>query len=248
MCKILPLLAVAALAAPIAARAIEPSDYVHVPIVAYGEREIDFKMGSVKFKDDGGRETMGSLGFGYGVTPRWFTEAYIKYDRAPGERTRYDAFELENLFQLTEHNQYWADVGFLLEFEAPRQRAAGYEWAFGPLFQKDIDKLRLNANLLFGKVTSARDGEEHPLELGYQLQARYPIARDTDIGVQAFGDLGKWNDWNPQGEQDHRVGPAIFQKIRLGGRQVINWNAAWLVGVSSAAPRNQVRVQAELEF
>jgi hypothetical protein len=44
------------------------------------------------------------------------------------------------------------------------------------------------------------------------------------------------------------VGPAIFQKIRLGGRQVINWNAAWLVGVSAAAPRNQVRVQAELEF
>lgn len=248
MRKILPLALAAALAAPIAARAIEPNDYVHVPSVEYGEREIDFKMGSVKFKDDGGRETMASLGFGYGVTQWWFTEAYIKYDRAPGERTRYDAWELENLFQLTEPNQYWADVGFLVEFEAPRERAAGYEWLAGPLFQKNIDKLALNANLLFGKTVSARDGEDHPLELSYQLQARYPIARDTDVGLQAFGDLGKWNDWAPQHEQDHRVGPAIFQKIRLGGRQVVKWNAAWLHGVSSAAPRDQLRLQAELEF
>jgi len=248
MRKLLPLLAAAVLAAPIAARAIEPNDYVHVPLVEYGEREIDFKYGTVKPKDDGGREAMGSVGFGYGVTQWWFAEAYLKYDKGPGDRTRYDAVELESIFQLTQPNQYWADVGLLVEFEAPRARAEGYEWEFGPLFQKDIGKLRVNANLLFEKIVSARDDSSHPTEMGYQLQARYPIARDTDIGIQALGELGQWNDWSPQREQDHRVGPAIFQKVRLGGRQVINWNAAWLHGVSSAAPKDQLRVQAELEF
>ena len=246
--KILPLVAAATLALPIVARAIEPNDYVHTPSVEYGEREIDFKYGTDKFKDDGGRESMASIGFGYGVTQWWFAEAYLKYAQSPGDRTRYDAWELESVFQLTEPNQYWAEMGLLLEFEAPRAREAGYEFLVGPLFQKDIDRLRLNANLLFGKSVSTRDGEEHPLDLSYQLQARYPVARDLDIGVQAFGDLGKWNDWSPHSEQDHRVGPAIFQKIRLGGRQVINWNAAYLRGVSPAAPRDQFRLQAELEF
>jgi len=248
MRKIVPLLAAAALATPVVAHAIEPNDYVHLPTVEYGEREIDFKYGTEKFKDDGGRESMASLGFGYGVTQWWFAEAYLKYAKGPGDRTRYDAVELESVFQLTEPNQYWADVGFLLEFEAPRARVEGFEWEFGPLFQKDFGKLRMNANLLFEKTVSARDDGSHPMGLAYQLQARYPVARDIDIGVQAFGDLGKWNDWAPQGEQDHRVGPAIFQKIRLGGRQVFNWNAAWLHGVSAAAPKDQLRVQAELEF
>lgn len=246
---VLPLVAAAALALPIAARAgIEPNDYVHTPSVEYGEREIDFKYGTDKFKDDGGRESMGSLGFGYGVTQWWFAEAYLKYAKGPDDRTHYDAWEFESVFQLTEPNQYWADVGLLFEFEAPRAREEGYEFLFGPLFQKDFDKLRVNANLLLGKSVSTRDGEEHALDLGYQLQARYPVAKDLDIGVQAFGDLGKWDHWSPHSEQDHRVGPAVFQKIRLGGRQTINWNAAYLFGASPAAPRNQFRLQAELEF
>src|SRR5262249_26772937 len=92
MKKIFPLIAAVALAAPIAARAIEPNDYVHTPGVEYGEREIDFKYGTDKFKDDGGRESMGSIGFGYGATQWWFVEAYLKYAQGPGDRTRYDAW------------------------------------------------------------------------------------------------------------------------------------------------------------
>lgn len=248
MKKILPLIAAAALGLPGFARAIEPNDYVHEPNVEYGEREIDFKYGTVKYKDDGGRESMGSLGFGYGLKEWWFVEAYLKYAKGPDDRTRYDAVELESVFSFTEHNQYWADVGLLAEFEAPRDRAEGYEFLVGPLFQKDIDQLRVNANLLFGKSVSTRDGEEHPLELSYQLQARYPVAQDLDLGVQAFGDLGKWDHWSPHSEQDHRVGPAVFHKIRLGGGQDIKWNAGYLFGASPAAPKNQLRLQAELEF
>ena len=75
MKNILPLIAAAALGLPFAARAIEPNDYVHEPNIEYGEREIDFKYGTAQFKDDGGREAMASLGFGYGVMQWWFAEA-----------------------------------------------------------------------------------------------------------------------------------------------------------------------------
>ncbi len=70
-----------------------------------------------------------------------------------------------------------------------------------------------------------------------------------DVGVQAFGEMGKWNDWAPRDEQSHRLGPAVFGKVKLGeGRQAIRYNAAWLFGASKAAADNAFRVQIEYEF
>lgn len=210
------LLAAAALGLPALATA-GASDYVHVPAVEYGEREIDIKYGTEKMKDsEGGERTSdGSAGFGYGVTQWWFTEAYLKWKKEGGEKTKYDAFEWENKFQLTEPNQYPVDVGFFIEIERPQNRVEGYEWAFGPLFQFDTGPIRWNVNPLLEKVTGSKEEGPHPLELGYQLQAAYRLANGMDVGVQAFGDLGKWNDWEPHNEQLHRIGPAIFGKVKL---------------------------------
>ena len=226
-----------------------PSDYVYVPAVEYGEREIDFKMGSWKPKDEPGRESAASLGFGYGVTQWWFTEAYLKYEKNPGGRTKYDAFEWENKFQLTEPNQYAVDLGLITEIEIPRaRREEGYELKIGPLLQGDAGAIRWNANLLFERVIRGRSEGPRVTEMGYQLQAKYALGPNFEIGAQAFGEMGKWNHWEPRDEQNHRAGPAIFGKVKLGGREAIRYNAAWLHGVSAAAPRDTVRLQAEYEF
>ena len=225
-------------------------DYVRVPSVEYGEREIDFKFGTGKDKDEagGGRSSAAALGFGWGVTPWWFTEAYVKYEKNPSERTKYDAWEFENKFQLTEPNKYFADVGLFVELEVPRDRNEGYELAWGPLVQFYTGDAQWNVNPVFERVLRSKDGEPHFTELGYQLQVRYPIrGNDFAIGAQAFGDLGKWNDWEPRDEQSHAIGPAIFGRVKLGGREQIKYNAAWLFG-SNAALRNTFRLQAEYEF
>ena len=44
-----------------------PADYVYTPTVEFGEREIDFKMGSASYAD-GTHRTDTSLGYGYGAT------------------------------------------------------------------------------------------------------------------------------------------------------------------------------------
>ncbi len=242
------LLAAAALGLPVVSLA-GPADYVYVPSVEYGEREIDFKAGSAKEREGGDRESAASLGFGWGATTWWFTEAYLKYEKNPGERTKYDAFEWENKFQLTEPNQYFVDVGLITEIEIPRERREeGYEFKFGPLFQFDTGAIRWNANLLFERVYRSREEGEHPMEMGYQLQARYSLDPALDVGVQAFGDMGKWNKWEPSNEQNHRIGPAVFGKVKLAGREAIKYNAALLFGETNAAPRHTLRVQAEYEF
>ena len=241
------LLAAAVLGLPFLAQA-GPADYAYEPAVEYGEREIDFKTGTSRLRDDEGRESAASLGFGYGVTQRWFSEAYLKYHHEPGNKSRYDAFEWENKFQLTEHNEYFMDVGLITELEAPKHEP-GYEFKIGPLFQGDAGPVRWNANLLFERVFRGSPGEEHPTEMGYQLQARYSLRQRLDVGVQAFGEMGKWNHWDASHEQNHRLGPAVFGKVKLGeGRDAIKYNAAWLHGVSDGAPKDTFRLQAEYEF
>jgi hypothetical protein len=242
------LLAAAALGLPIASIA-GPADYVYVPSVEYGEREIDFKAGTWKLKDEPVRQSLASLGFGYGATQWWFTEAYLKCEKISGERARYDAFEWENKFQLTEPNQYVVDVGLITEIEIPREhRVEGYELRLGPLFQGDAGPIRWNANLLFERILRGRYDTPRVTEMGYQLQAKYALAPGFEVGAQAFGEMGKWNHWDPSDRQDHRVGPAVFGKVKLEGRETIHYNAAWLLGASSAAPRNTLRLQAEYEF
>ena len=221
------------------------ADYVYTPTVEYGEREIDFKAGSSR-SSGAERLTAASLGFGYGLTPSWFTELYVKYQRAGSESTRFDAFEWENRWQLTEQGQLPVDIGFVTEIERPRDRAEGYEVRIGPLFQTDWDRWQLNFNVLLQR--QFRSEAQSRTELGYQWQVRYLSYGTVDGGVQGFGEVGQWNHWNPSREQNHRAGPALFGKINLGNRHIIKYNAAVLFGFTSAAPDRTARAQVEYEF
>lgn len=237
--------AVVAAVLPLSAIAVGPANYVFLPGVEYGEREIDFKFGSQK-KTGEDRLSASSLGFGYGVTQHWFTEIYQKYERTGGEGTHVDAWEWENKFQLTEPGEYPVDSGFIIEVERPKDGAEGYEARFGPLFQTDIGKLQLNGNLLFERHYRA-DTQERT-EFGYQWQVKYRWQQQFEFGLQGFGELGKWDQWDPADQRSHRMGPAIFGKLPLGNRQAIRYNAAWLLGASTNAPRQTFRMQVEYEF
>ena len=63
------------------------------------------------------------------------------------------------------------DIGFITEFEVPRNRAEGFEFRFGPLFQTEFGLLQLNVNLLLTNISRADDG--NGTYFGYQWQAKY---------------------------------------------------------------------------
>lgn len=223
-----------------------PSTYVHTPIVEEGEREIDFKAGTAKLRD-GTRATEYSLGLGWGVNSRWFTELYAKWHKEPGESHAFDAWEWENRFQLTETGKYPVDVGFLLEIERPRDRSEGYEYKWGPLFQMDFGtRVQGNLNVLVEKHIRTDNPER--AELGYEWQVKYRYRPEFEFGAQGFGDVGPWNHWEPHSEQPHIAGPALFGKFHVGAKQVIKYNAAVLFGLTDGAPRNTFRLQTEYEF
>jgi hypothetical protein len=245
MKKIATALVAGALLCPLLVHATGPSDYIYTPAVTYGEREIDFKAGGASKKDTP-YEAAASIGFGYGVKQSWFTEFYLKYKRELNENTKFDAYEWENKFQLTEPGQYPVDVGFLLEIERPQDHDEGWEVKWGPLFQTELGRIQLNANLLFQR--NYQSVTPNNLQLFYQWQVKYRWTPQLEYGLQGFGELGDYDNWASSDEQVHKLGPAIFGKLPLGGGKAIRYNAAWLLGASKAAPDNTIRLQVEYEF
>ncbi|MEI7969026.1 MAG: hypothetical protein WCJ69_08570 [Betaproteobacteria bacterium] len=223
----------------------DPSDYLRLPTVHEGEKEVDFKSGAQRNRD-GTSDTATSLGLGMGVTSWWFTEVYAKMKRHPGESNDLDAWEWENRFQLTETGRYPADLGFLFEVERPKDRSEGYELLYGPLLQKEWDRIQGNLNLLFEQ--HIRAAAPAVTEMRYQMQLKYRQMPQFEWGVQAFGAFGKWNDWNRSSSQEHKLGPALYGRFKTGAGQAFRWNAALLFGTTNTTPSKTLRVQAEYEF
>ncbi len=218
------------------------ADYIYVPAVEYGEKEIDFKTGTAKLQN-GDRAQVSSLGFGYGVTEYWFTEVYFKHEREGSETLSIG--EWENKFQLTETGKYPVDLGLVVEIEAPLNRNEAYELKLAPLLQTEFGKVQLNGNVILERTFGPGD---HITELGYQWQAKYRWHPTLEFGLQGLGEVGKWDNWDPSEEQNHRMGPAVFGKIDLGTKQAIKYNAALLFGTSEAAANHTFRMQVEYEF
>jgi hypothetical protein len=222
-----------------------PSDYVHTPIVEYGEHEIELKGGRA-WLGDGSHEDAFAASYGVGVTPWWFTEAYVKFEGATGQPTKAEAVEWENVFQLTETGKHAADVGMLLEIERPRDHAEGYEVTYGPLIQTESGRVQLNGNLLFQRHIRASEPSE--TEMHYEWQVKYRWLPVFEPGLQGFGELGKWDHWAPSGEQRHVFGPALFGKVGLGGHHALRYDAALLFAASASAPDRTLRFRLEYEY
>lgn len=222
-----------------------PADYLYTPHVEYGEREFEFRAGTER---DRGKEaaTAGVLGFGVGVTQSWFTEVAVEFERERGENFRYEAFEWENKFQLTEPGEFPIDLGVLVEIERARDHAEGWELKLGLLTQKDFGKLQVNVNLLSERHFDAE--ARSVTELGYQWQAKYRWRPALEFGLQGFGEVGKWDNWESAEHQEHKIGPAIFGKLPAGGRQAIKYDAAYLVGLTRATPDHTLRLAVEYEY
>lgn len=216
-----------------------------MPGVTQGEREIDFKYGSIR-QSDGSLKQAASIGFGYGVTDRWFTEVYLRYAKlSGGEGRQFDAWEFENRYLLTEQGKYPVDIGLVAELEITRAKEDPNSFRFGPMFQTEFGRWQLNGNVLFARKFN--DGLPHTTEKDYQWQVKYRWKPALEFGFQGFGEFGSRDADDEGGAHGDRWGPAVFGKVSLGGGRAMVYNAAWLIGTAPAAGHT-LRMQVEYEF
>lgn len=220
-----------------------PSDYIFSPIVEQGELEIDSKAG-VAHDREGSTYWSGSIGVEYGLTDFWSAELTLNVGRRPGESSGVDSLEWENRFQFTPHDDRPYVIGGLLEIERARHRDEGWEFRFGPLLQFHAGPRQFNLNLLFERQADAR--EKEPTQFGYQWQFRPQREAAFDVGLQGFGELGRWDHWSPRREQSHILGPTIF--ATLGDDDDPAIEVGWMFGTGGAAPRHTLRLQAMIPF
>lgn len=223
------------------------ADYIYMPTVEFGEREIDVKFGQAEpLASD--RTQVTSIGYGVSARENWFTEIYLKDERDSAGKIM--LAEWENRFQLTETGRYPIDFGIVTELEIPISGTAPKEVKVGGLFQTEFGKLQLNGNILFERAFGQPDENGVPFNtsLNYQWQAKYRWQPELEFGVQGFSGMGKWNDWSQQKLEANNIGPAVFGKIKLENRRAIKYNAAWLKGSNTNAPNHTFRAQIEYEF
>ena len=240
--------AIAALAAVLtgsSAYAQSTDEAVHDLDFRQGERGIEMKAGTLKPRGSG-RQSDASLGFKYGVHDAWQTQLGVEYRREPGNGLRLDAVEWHNKFRFLDLPYLPLHVGLLAEVDFPRDRDEGYRLKFGPLLQKEFGELQLNFNLLFERYldeTPSRD-----TEMSYQWQAKYPLKKNFELGVQGFGEVGEWDDWAPRDEQSHRFGPAVFGEFSIGGSRNFEYDAAYLTDPSSSTRSHGIRFRLNYRY
>ena len=211
--------------APQAALA-DPGYYLVSVYENEGEKSIDFRYWNVKFP--GQTETIWpEIGFGYGVTKRWYTEVFASYIGSSEQSLKLSTWNWQNDYLLTQ-GQYPFDLALHTNLFFNQGPGSGYALELGPALQTEIGRTQFNVNLIFERTFGA--AEAHPTQLKYQWQVKYRYKPMFEFGLQGFGELGEWNHWSPKNYQSHRVGPMISGTYALGGKQALKYQLAVLYG------------------
>ncbi len=212
------------------------------------QASIDFKYWNAHYR---GRTTAApELGVGYGVTSRWYTEVYAKWVKLNGAAGHWVQTDWQNDFLLTQ-GQYDFDLALHTRLGRARDSDAGYSIEWGPVLQTEIGRTQFNANLFFQRdlrVTQTGTSRiDTSTTLTYQLQVKHNWLPWLQPGLQAFGEVGTWNDWLPYRQQSHRAGPMVYGHRDIG-RQELKYEFAYLLGRNSARAAKSVTLRVQYLF
>jgi hypothetical protein len=235
-----------ALSAP-AARALDASDYLLLPTVVQGEREIDWRTGIASASTTASAQADYALGVGYGVTAHWFTELAIHYGERQGSTLQFRDIAWENVLQLAEPGEWPLDIGISLEVEHSQRSQDQLDVTGGALLQKDFGLVQANLNILLTHVIEGPEPATTRVQLQGQLKYRY--SEPFEFGVQAFSNVSSYRTtWASYSDQVHRIGPVALGKFKFGHERSLSYNAAFLFGTTDRSPDRTLRFQIEYEF
>jgi hypothetical protein len=241
--------AVAAVMAAAGAAHAEPglANKVYDPYVRNGVTEIELRAGRLnggELARDGGAVVEVEHGFNDRVSVGVFAE--FERTAAEGIGGRLDSVGLESVVYLGQIPALGVDVGGYFEYEQRLHNESGvFEGKL--LLARQFGPVRTLLNLIAQKPLSDRE-DENAAQFGYATEATVAAARNVQVGVQAFGDLGAAGSLG--GPQSHYLGPVANWEVRPRGLPgELELEAAYLfpVGPASRQTDGQVRLMLEYE-
>ena len=227
--------------------AVDASDYLLLPTVVEGEREIDWRTGIASAGPTTNAQADYALGVGYGVTAHWFTELSVHYGHRHGSSIQFRDVAWENILQLSEPGEWPLDVGFSFEVERSQRSQDQLDVTGGALLQKEFGFFQANFNILVNHVFEGN--EPATTRVSFQGQLKYRYSEPFEFGVQGFSNVSTYRTtWAPYADQVHRIGPVVLGKIKFGHERSLSYNAAFLLGTTDRSPDRTLRFQIEYEF
>ncbi len=221
---------------------------VYYPKVEQGETEIELR-GHANYDKDPAIDNAQSykIGVGHGFTDFWFTELYAEVKKDAGNSSyATEAYEWENLFQLTEPGKYWADMGINIEYSHARKSTDPNEWELIPIVQKQLGQQLITLNVPFVRETGNNAAKKWELE--YAWQYKWLGNPALEFGFEGYGKLGDATHWSPSSMQKHQLGPSLFGKIKTDVRHAWKYQLGILFGLSASTPEKTLYGRLEYEF
>lgn len=218
-----------------AAASAQAINKVFSPVVEWGETELELR-GFFTQDADPARDGLqvNKFDIAHGVTQWWFTELEFVFVKLPGESQELEAIASENVFQLSEQGEYFADFGLFFEYEREVD-AKVHEIVLGPIIQKQFGPWLGTANFFFERQFG-REATERKIEMKAAGQFKYRLNEGFEPGFEYYGY-----------EEDQNFGPAAFGTVKFD-RSKLKWQAAWLFGLTDTAADHSIRWMLEYEF
>ena len=223
-----------------------------------GELEIEHN-GSASFDrrpSVGGAQSY-TIEFGTGLTAWWHSEIELGFDRAPGpgQPTLVTQAVAENMIQLTEPGEEFADLGVYVEYGQSTTRGAASgsnQVTFGPVIGKDIGRTTHIMNLFFTRQLGP-DQTSQGLDVSFAWQSRWNLWAPLSPAVEIYGDAGTLGSTPGFAKQQWLVGPVAVGLLRLhelglGHAGQIKYELGWLFGATPATAAGTLRWRLELEI
>jgi len=231
--------AAAMLAVPTAALAAPGvGDEVYGATVEKGEPEVELRYGRLGGGPDNGEDAL-KIEAGYGVTDRLRLAGVVEFEREAGQGRKAEAASIEAIYALGKAGGI--DVALYGEYEIGFHGPNKLETKL--LLQRKTDAFDLRLNLIAEKplVSGAK------VELGYAAGAYLPVTSDIQVGIEAYGGLGTFDDFAPRAE--HFVGPvAKFEIEGLGPELGLQVGYLFALGAARDDTDGQLQVRLEMEF
>jgi hypothetical protein len=212
---------------------------VYSPYVVQGQSEIEFRGDSYK---DSNPSVDGTSNYQFSVahafTTWWRPEIYVaEYQHTPGQGQQSQGYEFENVFQMTDPGEYWADAGFLASYEYHTVNGQPDALEFGPLFEKQSGRLVNRVNFIWEKEVGADASRDYELRAAYSLSYKWSSAFQP--GVETY---------IRPADNAYQIGPVFYGELASNEGNEFEYSAGVVFGANHGAPDQVFVLRLEYEF
>lgn len=215
---------------------------VYSPDIVKGQSEVE----SYAFLNQDSRPNFNgasglNLSIAHAFTSWWKPELYIgEFNSDPGGPTFLSGYEFENVFQLTDRGEYWADLGLLASYGYSKLPGTPDTLEFGPLLEKRTGHIDQRLNLIWGREigTAATPG--------YHFRTAYSLGYALEQGIVTW--IPGLEAYYRPNDDAHQIGPVLSGEIRTGHGKEIEFGFGMVYGVNPWAPQKTWLARLEYEF